>query len=206
MNGPVDLKKKFPGLERRKFALPQKFISLQSLDIEAQNDVRNSSGPGGNSNKIGFFHLNQMKSDGSSSDDEYSGGGFQSDSSSDSTTSESDDGIVFPTGTDKRRPVSRTKKMQSSGSGVSERRRRPMPLKRNSRNNPGDSNLTERLTERSLQATTSGQQTGLGASDPLEAGQGRPPIWCRSRSPKIPSATVPSSLVDTGRTMEQVCK
>ena len=38
----------------------------------------------------------------------------------------------------------------------------------------------------------------------IESGQGRPPIWCRSRSPKIPSAAVPSSLVDTGRTMEQV--
>jgi hypothetical protein len=80
LNGPVDLKKKFPGLERRKFALPQKFISLQSIDIEAQmqNDVRNS-GPGGSS-KIGFFHHNQNAEDGSSSDDEYSGGGFQSDS------------------------------------------------------------------------------------------------------------------------------
>ena len=43
-----------------------------------------------------------------------------------------------------------------------------------------------------------------GTSDSIEAGQGRPPIWCRSRSPKIPNAAVPSSLVDTGRTMEQV--
>lgn len=100
-SGPVDLKKKFPGLERRKFALPQKFVSLQSIEnIEAQmqNDVRNSRA--GNSNKIGFFHLNQTNDEASSSEDEYSGGGFQSDSSSDSTTSESDDGIVFPsTGT-----------------------------------------------------------------------------------------------------------
>ena len=104
---------------------------------------------------------------------------------------------------DKRRPVSRTKKMQSSSSGVSdmERRRRAMPLKRmrNFRNIPGDSNLTER----SLQTgSNSGQQPGT--SDSIEAGQGRPPIWCRSRSPKIPNAAVPSSLVDTGRTMEQV--
>ena len=101
-SGPVDLKKKFPGLERRKFALPQKFVSLQSIEnIEAQmqNDVRNSRA-GNSSNKIGFFHLNQTNDDASSSEDEYSGGGFQSDSSSDSTTSESDDGIVFPsTGT-----------------------------------------------------------------------------------------------------------
>ena len=62
---------------------------------------------------------------------------------------------------DKRRPVSRTKKMQSSSSGVSdmERRRRAMPLKRmrNFRNIPGDSNLTER----SLQTgANSGQQPG----------------------------------------------
>ena len=65
---------------------------------------------------------------------------------------------------DKRRPVSRTKKMQSSSSGVSdmERRRRAMPLKRmrNFRNIPGDSNLTER----SLQTgTNSGQQPGTKA-------------------------------------------
>ena len=80
LNGPVDLKKKFPGLERRKFALPQKFISLQSIDIEAQmqTDMRNS-GAGG-SNKIGFFHLHHNNEDGSSSDDEFSGGGFHSDS------------------------------------------------------------------------------------------------------------------------------
>lgn len=77
--------------------MPQKFVSLQSIEnIEAQmqNDVRNSRA--GNSNKIGFFHLNQTNDEASSSEDEYSGGGFQSDSSSDSTTSESDDGIVFP--------------------------------------------------------------------------------------------------------------
>ena len=74
LSGPVDLKKKFPGLERRKFALPQKFVSLQSIDIEAQmqNDVR-QSGPGG-SNKIGFFHINQAQDDDGSSSDEYSGG------------------------------------------------------------------------------------------------------------------------------------
>ena len=96
--GPVDLKKKFPGLERRKFALPQKFVSLQSIDIEAQmqNDVRNSRA--GNSNKIGFFHLNQANDDASSSEDEYSGGGFQSDSSSDSTTSGTFNIILFKIG------------------------------------------------------------------------------------------------------------
>ena len=87
-----------------------------------------------------------------------------SNSSSDSTTSESDDGIVFPTSADKRRPVSRTKKMQSSSSGGSEmeRRRRAMPLNRmrKSRNNPGESNMTERFSERTLQTPTSGQQPG----------------------------------------------
>ena len=43
-----------------------------------------------------------------------------------------------------------------------ERRRRAMPLKRmrNSRNNPGDSNMTERFSERTLQTPTSGQQPG----------------------------------------------
>ena len=88
--GPVDLKKKFPGLERRKFALPQKFVSLQSIDIEAQmqNDVRSSRA--GNSNKIGFFHLNQTNEDASSS--EYSEG-FQSSSSDSTTSDDSDDGI-----------------------------------------------------------------------------------------------------------------
>ena len=95
-SGPVDLKKKFPGLERRKFALPQKFVSLQSIEnIEAQMQNSRDS-RAGNSNKIGFFHLNQTNDDASSSEDEYSGGGFQSDSSSSDSTSESDDGIVFP--------------------------------------------------------------------------------------------------------------
>ena len=53
--------------------------------------------------------------------------------------------------------------MQSQKESDMERRRRPMPLKRmrNFRNNPGDSNLTERLNERSLQTgSSSGQQPG----------------------------------------------
>ena len=32
--------KRFPGLERRRFALPQKFICLQSIDIEAQQQAQ----------------------------------------------------------------------------------------------------------------------------------------------------------------------
>eukprot|EP00093_Oithona_nana_P013862 13862.XXX_257668_253458_1 [CDS] Oithona nana genome sequencing. len=164
-SGPVDLKKKFPGLERRKFALPQKFVSLQSIEnIEAQmqNDVRNSRA-GNSSNKIGFFHLNQTNDDASSSEDEYSGGGFQSDSSSDSTTSESDDGIVFPR--DRSQASSVLSQISSSGNTIG----------------GGDANDT-------------GGQTS------------RPPIWCRSRSPKIQSnSNLPSNLVmqDTGRTVEQ---
>jgi hypothetical protein len=31
----ISNRKRFPGLERRKFALPQKFVSLQSIDLEA---------------------------------------------------------------------------------------------------------------------------------------------------------------------------
>lgn len=170
-----------------------------------QSEVRNS-GPGG-SNKIGFFHLNHNNEDGSSSDDEFSGGGFQSDSSSDSTTSESDDGIVFPTGNEKRRPVSRGKKLPLGNCNDLERRRRPVPLKRmrNSRSNPGllspmssSNNLLG--GDRNLQSNS--PQHG-GAGDANE-GQSRPPIWCRSRSPKVPANSVPSSLVDTGRTVEQV--
>ena len=77
-DGPTDIKRKFPGLERRKFSLPQKFVSLQSIDMEAQmqNDIKN--GPG--DSKIGFFHatLKCSTGDGSSSDDEYSGEGAHS--------------------------------------------------------------------------------------------------------------------------------
>ena len=69
-DGPTDIKKKFPGLERRKFSLPQKFVSLQSIDMEAQmqNDLKN--GPG--DSKIGFFHATLKRSgDVSSSEDEF---------------------------------------------------------------------------------------------------------------------------------------
>ncbi len=173
-----------------------------------QNDVRNSNrGPSGSSNKIGFFHLNHNTDEGSSSDDEYSGGGFHSDTSSDSTSSESDEGIVFPTGNDKRRPVSRGKKLSGSGLNELERRRRPGPLKRmrNSRSNPGlltpMSSSNNLLGDRGSASSLSGSQTpGQGEMSETQA---RPPIWCRSRSPKPPASSIPSSLVDTGRTVEQ---
>jgi len=37
-------RKRFPGLERRKFALPQKFVSLQSIDLEAQQQHNRPTG------------------------------------------------------------------------------------------------------------------------------------------------------------------
>lgn len=227
-SGPTDIKKKFPGLERRKFALPQKFVSLQSIDMEAQlqNEVKH-----GEKNKIGFFHLHHATEDPSTSDDEYSGGGIHSDTrfdyyekclekglieliSSDSTSSESDDGIVFPSGNDKRRPASRTKKLPL-GSGLSdmERRRRaahPVKRIRNSRSNPGLSNMpniatlsgSERERNQIGGATSSQGQNNSGDNE----GQSRPPIWCRSRSPKLPLPTNSQIVADTGRTVEQVCQ
>ena len=130
-----------------------------------------------------------------------------SDSTSDSTTSESDDGIVFPTGgsADKR---TRTKKTSGGLSELERRRRTPLKRMRNSRSNPGlspmssSANLTERLNDRGSQNAT---LSATGLTGTTEApNEGRPPIWCRSRSPKVPT-NIPSSLVvDTGRTVEQV--
>ena len=93
--------------------------------------------------------------------------------------------------------------MSASGSGgpsEAERRRRPGPLKRmrNSRSNPG-------LSPMSSSSNLTESTTALPGSASLEAGEAatRPPIWCRSRSPKVGHA-LPSSLADTGRTVEQV--
>ena len=66
-------------------------------------------------------------------------------------------------------------------------------------------NLTERLADRS-QASSALSQISSSTTDANEVVQssGRPPIWCRSRSPKIQSnSNLPSNLVDTGRTVEQ---
>ena len=124
---------------------------------------------------------------------------------------ESDDGIVFPSAsTDKRRPVSRTKKLSGVQSDL-ERRRRPIPMKRN--RNPrstlspmsSSGNLTERLTDRSQSSSVLSQISSTNTMDANEdRGQARAPIWCRSRSPKPSNSNLPSNLVDTGRTVEQV--
>ncbi len=72
-----DFRRRFPGLERRSFQLNHKFISLQSIDIEAQQKSDQAS----SAQKIGFFRSNiNLANLDSSSDDEYSGGGANSDS------------------------------------------------------------------------------------------------------------------------------
>lgn len=104
-------------------------------------------------------------------------------------------------------------------SGDLERRRRPVPMKRN--RNPrstlspmsSSGNLTERLAGDRSQASSvlsqissSGNTIGGGDANDTGGQTSRPPIWCRSRSPKIQSnSNLPSNLVmqDTGRTVEQ---
>lgn len=122
----------------------------------------------------------------------------------------------MPYFTAQKRSQQRQDKTRSSmvKSGDLERRRRPVPMKRN--RNPrstlspmsSSGNLTERLADRS-QASSVLSQISSTNTDINEGGQNnssRPPIWCRSRSPKIQSnSNLPSNLVmqDTGRTVEQ---
>ena len=87
---------KFPGLERRRFALPQRYETLNDSDESQKTFTRSNSLQDLNDKqKIGFFTVQQPKkppqqgesSSTCQSDDEDLSGGFISDSSSDSSES-----------------------------------------------------------------------------------------------------------------------
>ena len=65
-----------------------------------------------------------------------------------------------------------------------------------------NSNLSERIDRAQSVANMTSNQ---GGSSEVSESTGRPPIWCRNRSPK-PGTSTPQQLLpaDTGRTIEQV--
>ena len=96
---------KFPGLERRKFALPQRYETLNDSDESQKTYTRSNSLHDINidKQKIGYFNVHPRKvghgessSTCQSDDDDVSGGGFLSDS--ESSSSDSSDQNEGPTG------------------------------------------------------------------------------------------------------------
>lgn len=117
------LKKKFPGLERRKFALPHRFVSLQhehSLDLGSPTLTRSKTDSFANlDKKIGFFPAPPTEETQSTSD-EFSGVGLVTDSSSESSSSDVEESrlAIFPP---QAIQIS-AKKVQSSADSTSLRR------------------------------------------------------------------------------------
>ena len=105
-----NLKRKFPGLERRRFALPYNFVTLHtSTSVDGCNEVFSNPGSSaGNSKnqsfvslnkKIGFFNLPNQEEGHSTGDELSNVGGLLSDSSSESSSSDTEDNqqLTIPT-------------------------------------------------------------------------------------------------------------
>ncbi|TRY79764.1 hypothetical protein TCAL_08100 [Tigriopus californicus] len=117
------LRKKFPGLEKRKFALPHRFVSLQhepSLDLGSPTKSRSKADSFATlDKKIGFFPAPPTDETQSTSD-EFSGVGLVTDSSSESSSSDVEEAhlAIFPP---QAIQVS-AKRVQSSADSMSLRR------------------------------------------------------------------------------------
>ena len=205
--------KRFPGLERRRFALPQKFISLQSIDIEAQqvanlcaNGKQLQSGFAVAEKKIGFFYAPQLQDgDNQSTSDEFSGGGLLSDdSSSDSSSSDSDDVGLQLLPPKSRTPVPQGHKNRPGGSlrgpisEIDRNRRRPRRTtpSRKPSGNPVISRTIDpgSQTGTSVPATSSRTRTPLGTQS--SAG-------IRQSGSNSAISAINTGSGDTGRTFEQ---
>jgi hypothetical protein len=190
------VRRRFPGLERRRFALPQKFVCLHQVpDAEgaASSPVASSSKAYSFANvekKIGFFHTPSSAAaaadDGQSTSDEFSGNGLLSDSSSEASSSDAEDNnLLFPRPQSQANSSSSLRRIHSSTDVDKLRRHTPTP--------------------RSLRADASpvpaaGLQAAEGARTRLRS------VTSSRTTPSAASAAAMVALTahsDTGRTSEQ---